>query len=252
MHAHALSRFGLRFSRALFLIALIVCLFASARAAAAEIIGKNDTVFGPGYPAEPNPVPNNAWLNLRLGSRLTSPVDGTIVGIQIAWGSKNGLAAPSVEGPIRISTAAVDPNDPPPQPGLTLATIESPTLVDGIFNEFRHLDPATGLVPLSVPVSAGQDFFVDLQYAHFVDDHDVDPDVPGVLMDQDFGGDIARDMILHKVLQLGWFEAWIGILDSGNFGIRAIIQPVPEPSTCALAALGFIGLLATRRRKSPA
>ncbi len=35
MHAHALSRFGLRFSRALLLLALICFSFASARAAAA-------------------------------------------------------------------------------------------------------------------------------------------------------------------------------------------------------------------------
>jgi hypothetical protein len=248
MHAHALSSLGLRFSRALLLLALICYSFASARAAAAEIVVKNDTVFGPGYPAEPNPLPNVSWADLRLGTRLTSPVDGTIVGIQIAWGSQTGLAAPSVEGPIRISTLAVDPNDPPPQPDQTLATIDSPTLVDGIFNEFRHLDPATGLLPLSVPVSAGQEFFVDLQYAHLFDDED--PSLPGILMDQDLDGDITRDLFLFRFPQFGWVETHIGVSNPGNFGIRAIIQPVPEPSTCALAALGAIALLFAWRRKS--
>jgi hypothetical protein len=71
--------------------------------------------------------------------------------------------------------------DQPYYPGATLATIDSPVLVDGAVNEFRFLDPATGLVPLSVPIAAGARFFVDLELGS-------DPsgsNAPGILMDTD-------------------------------------------------------------------
>lgn len=60
-----------------------------------------------------------------------------------------------------------------PAPGAVLqnagavpATISLPTLSDGVFNEFRFLDPSQPVpsVPLSVPVANGQTFAVSLRY----------------------------------------------------------------------------------------
>lgn len=249
MHAHVLSSFGLRFSRTLLLLALICFSFASARAAAAEIVVKNDTVFGPGYPATPDPFVNEHEPNLRLGAWLTSPIDGLIVGIQIAWGSVNGTADPIVQGPIRISSYEDDGGFP--NPGPLWATIQSPTLLDGIVNEYRHLDPATGLLPLAIPVVAGQGFLIDLELPQVYAEND--PNAPGVLMDQGFENTFEfRDLAFLPSRPQFWNPLLLATSDTGNFGIRAIIQPVPEPSACALAALGIVGLLAAHRRKSPA
>jgi len=46
-----------------------------------------------------------------------------------------------------------------------------------------------------------------------------------------------------------WFPFTLGISSAGDFGIRAIIQPVPEPSTYVMGAMGIVALLALRWRR---
>ena len=129
MQTHALSSFGLRFSHALFL-ALICLSFASARATASEIIVKTDSLPGSGTPL-PGLSPGTRFATL-----LTAPIDGTIVGVQILWGSLSGTAPPAQETAIRISSY-----DPlvSPFPAATLATIDSPTLIDGAVNGIAEM-----------------------------------------------------------------------------------------------------------------
>jgi hypothetical protein len=244
MHALIISRsrcFSRRLSRALLLVGLISFSFVSARVVATEILVKNGVspsavVYGPEEVGE------------RFAARLTSPIDGTIVGVRVLWGSESGGAAPSQEGAIRISTTD---GTSTPRPGTVLATINAPVLMDGGVNEFRFLDPTTNLIPLSVPISAGEDFFVDLETVN------VYPNTsnrPGVLSEQFATFDLTRNLIhAPRVATLMyWFNPAIGIADAKNWGLQAIIQPVPEPSTYALAAIGVIGLLAFRRRKAAA
>lgn len=240
MRMHALTSLGLRFSRTLLFVGLILFSFASVRAIAAEIIVKNDSIPG-SLPLQEMPD------GTRLAARLTSPVDGTIVGVQIWWGSLSGLAPPSEEVAIRISEF----DGSTYIPAATLAAINAPVLQDSGLNEFRFLDPATGLLPLSVPVSSGEDFFVDLELAPNSYESG-DPDRPSLLLDTVAPTSGRNSGFLLRTVGSGGF--WVpqftdAITGVGNFGIRAIIRPVPEPSTYALAAIGAVALLAIRRRK---
>src|SRR5689334_1931670 len=139
MHALFTSRLGYfnrPLSRALFLVGLISFSFGSARVVAAEVLVRNGVppssfVYGPEEVGE------------RFAARLTSPIDGTIVGVRVLWGSESGSAAPSQEGAIRISTTD---GTAVPRPGTVLATINAPVLLDGILNEFRFLDPTTNSI----------------------------------------------------------------------------------------------------------
>jgi hypothetical protein len=232
---HALFSSSVRFSRALLFVGLIIFSCVSARKAAAEIIVQNDSI--PPSTVRVYSVPAGS----EFAARLTAPISGTIVGVQIFWGSTDGNAPASQEAAINIyGPSGVE--SPGAFPAV-LATISSPVLQDIGLNEFRFLDPTTNLVPLNVPISAGEDFFVSLKLANA---SGFQSNVPGLRMDADGyvegrnwgrrGGD-------------PWLPWPAGVTGGGDFGIRAIVQPVPEPSTYALAAIGVVALLAVRRRK---
>src|SRR5690606_27209700 len=89
-------------SHALRALTLAVAVLALAANARAEIIVKNDSMPPAGAPLVGVPI---GW---RLGAWLDSPIDGTIVGVQILWGSELGGAAPSQEAAIRISAFSPD------------------------------------------------------------------------------------------------------------------------------------------------
>jgi hypothetical protein len=83
-------------SRSLRALTLAIAVLALATPARAEIIVQNDSMPPVGEPVLA------VTPGFRLGAWLDSPIDGTIVGVQILWGSELGGAAPSQEAAIRI------------------------------------------------------------------------------------------------------------------------------------------------------
>ncbi len=136
-----------------------------------------------------------------------------------------------LETAITVSSAGVFP-----APGATLATIVAPPLADHTVNEFRYLDPSFDTIALQVPVTAGQTFVVDLEFLNqnsgnlFASSIEIDLDgtLPGVNSISVVGPDTWYDSHLLGV--------------TGDFGIRAIINPIPEPSSYMLL---LAALLAT-------
>jgi hypothetical protein len=223
---------GGSFKRSLFFGALLACLVLGAWPAdgrAAEMVLQNDSIASPGAGTPlPNFLPNEI-----VTSWLTTPVAGDIVGVQILWDSVIGANADSTETAIHIYAAGTFPT-----PGTTLASIggtNGVTLKDHMLNEFRFTDPPTNSSALSVPVSAGQTFVVGLEF-----------------LNQSSGNAFASSIEVDGALQTGKNSiylnppngTWTSGTDvslPGDFGIRAILRPVPEPATMALLLMG-IGL----------
>jgi len=200
---------------------LSVLIFAST-AAASEIIVQNDSI--PPGTSLPTFVPGD-----RIAAWLTAPISGNVVGVQVWWGSLFNGNPSQLEMAIRVSNAGVFPT-----PGATLATILGPTLNDGVLNEFRYLDPGINTIPLSVPVTAGQTFVVDLE-----------------IQNQSSGNPTASSVLIDGAIQAGVnsvFTPANGWLDAGpqgvtgDWGIRAIIAP--EPSGAVLLVVGLAALAA--------
>jgi hypothetical protein len=238
MQMHALFNSSVRFSRALLLVGLIFSCV-SAREAAAEIILQNDSI-APGVPL----FVGNGYPASRFGNGFIVPVDGTVVGVQVWWGSPEGNTPPSQQPAIRISLG------PLTNQMTTLATIDSPTLIDGVLNEYRFTDPGANSIPLSVPITAGTLLFVDLEVASPTPAPGV-ANAPFILIDTDrfSNPNATNNFFLYQDGQTAWLPFTLGMPGAGGLGIRAIIQPVPEPSTFALAAISVVAILAVSRRK---
>ncbi|REK10930.1 MAG: PEP-CTERM sorting domain-containing protein [Planctomycetota bacterium] len=199
--------------------------------------------------------PNSPFVpfeaDMRMATRMTSPVDGTIVGVQLLWGSGFGTAAPAQQTAIRISdTVPLSGGPSILLPGAVLATIDAPVLIDGGANEFRFLDPGTNLIPLSVPVSAGQHFFVDLESPE-----PPDAPFPGLLRGNSPG--LQNFMAIPSARPGPSLDGWwdtIAVHGPPAYAMRAIIEPVPEPSSVALLGVGLAALTAVayRRRRNAA
>ncbi len=194
------------------------------RAAAAEVVVQNDTVAVPGAGT---PLPQ-FLQNERAAAWLTAPVTGDIVGVQILWDSLFGGNPPSQELGIDLFAGGVFPS-----PGAPLATVVAPVLSDLTVNEFRHLDPPTNLVPLQVPVTAGQVFVVSLE---FLNQSSGNPTASGVEFDGD-GCQVNRNSVF--TIPGGWTDACAAGV-TGDFAIRAIIRPIPEPGTMLLTGVGLV------------
>lgn len=167
-----------------------------------------------------------------------APSDGKIVGVQIVWGSTFGGASDSTEYAIHIFEAGTFPE---PDSETPLASISAPELVDGTssgdINEFL-LDP-----PDSVSVTEGQEFIVALE---FQNENDGQTFSASVKYD---GEDCIDESAAAFTEAAGWTGACtLGV--QGNLGIRAIFNPVPEPTTLALLVLGalLVSRLVPRRR----
>jgi hypothetical protein len=202
-------------------------------AGAAEILLKHDSI-----PAGGSHNPLNAFLvGEQAASWFTSPVNGDLVGVQIQWDSQFGGNPNSQEFAVYIYAGGIFPT-----PGPLLAQIVAPVLTDGSANEMRYLDPPADTSPLQVPVTPGQSFVVALEFFNqnsgnlFASSVEIDQDgiLPGV----------------NSVFALpgGWLDAGPqGV--TGDFGIRAIVNQIPEPSALLLA-LAFTSLWTTSRRCS--
>jgi len=214
---------------ALLTLAAAVC-DSPSEAVASEIVVKNDSM-----PPTGEPLPSTFDV-FRFGAWLDAPTDGSIVGVQILWGSKSGGGASSEQIAIRISSFDTELL----LPGSPWATINSPVLIDGALNEFRYLDPASNLQPIYLPVHAGDSFFVDLELKPVMAG-------PSILMDADGESSPYRNM--YQTGNIPWIPLFAaGIPNFGDLGIRVIIQPVPEPPTCILGVSALAGMLAFRRR----
>ena len=127
-----------------------------------------------------------------------------------------------------------------PTPGPLLAQIAQPVLTEASNNEMRHLNPPTNNVPLQVPVTPGQTFVVALE---FLNANSGNQFAPSVEFDQD---GIQPGVNAVFAIPGGWLAAGPqGVL--GDFGIRAIINQIPEPTCMALFSLGIVALRVRRR-----
>jgi len=151
---------------------------------------------------------------------LTSPCDGNIVGIQIFWRSLTGSAQVSLEDSIIVYEAGNFPN-----PGPVKDSFDAPVLTDGVLNEYRYEDE-NQTIPISVPVSAGEEFVLSLR---FFNSNFTDPTLPSIVSDSD-GCLNGKNTV--KVNGSTWANACaLGV--SGDWVIRAVIECSGEPTGAA-------------------
>ena len=201
---------------------------------AAEITVKNDAI-----PAAGSGTPLLAFIpNEQAAAWLTTPVAGDIVGVQVLWASQFGGNPASQELGIHVYAAGTFPT-----PGALLASVTGPLMVDGSVNEFRFRDPPANNLPLQVPVSAGQTFVVAIE---FLNQNAGNQFGTSVEIDGD-GCQPGKNSVL--VIPGGWNDA--GLLGvTGDFGIRAVINPIPEPDSLSVLVPLLGGLALLRRGRS--
>ncbi len=199
-----------------FVVILSALLAASGPALAVEQTVKNDSVVDFGQAVIVGDfVPNEV-----AAARLTSPCNGTIVAVQVLWleGTPGHLA--SLESAIYIWDGATFP-----VPGGELAFLETPLLTPGYWNEYRYLDEAQS-IPISVPVTQGQQFYVALQFANATD---VGNGGPSVVRDTD--GCQSGKNSLYAIPPGAWYNFCMYLF--GDLAIRAVIDcPGPGGACC--------------------
>jgi hypothetical protein len=182
-------------------VCLSVLAMSAAPINAAEVTVKNDafvdgglaTIVGGFAPGEHG------------GVRLTSSCDGHIVAVQILWLANDPGAGQILQRAIHIYDGSTFPT-----PGAQLAILEGPVMSPGFMNEFRYLDEAQTM-PLDVPVTYGQQFYVTLEFEEysFPESGSVVRDMNGcqsgknVLYDgswHNFCSYIAGDLVIRAVI----------------------------------------------------
>lgn len=147
---------------------------------------------------------------------LTSPCDGNIVAIQIFWRSLLGGAQPSLEDSIIVYNGGNFPN-----PGTVKDSFLGPALQDGGLNEFRYEDE-NQTIPISIPVSAGEEFVVSLRFFNTNNNNQL---LPSIASDSQ-GCQPGKNAV--KVNGAVWLNACaLGV--SGDWIIRAVIDCGGEP-----------------------
>lgn len=144
------------------------------------------------------------------GAVLTAPCDGAIVAVQIGWlaGSQTD---PSVERAIHVYADAGQF----PTPGDELLYLEAPLLTPGFLNEFRYVDEGNQ-TPIDIPVSAGQKFYVTLEF-----ENPTDVGHGGASVFRDINGCQSGKNVLFAIPG-GWLDFCIYL--SGDLVIRAVID----------------------------
>ncbi|MBU0617587.1 MAG: hypothetical protein KKI02_07710 [Planctomycetes bacterium] len=155
------------------------------------------------------------------GVRLTSPCDGAIVAVQIGWLSESGDTGQGFERAIHIYEGSTFPT-----PGTELLVLEGPVLTDGALNQFRYLDDQ-GTVPINIPISMGEQFYVTLE---FENPTDILNGTPSVFRDLD--GCHAQGNVLYAIPG-GWTDFCIILV--GDLVIRAVIDCEEMQGACCLS-----------------
>lgn len=151
---------------------------------------------------------------------LTSPCDGNIVAIQIFWKSLLGGAQVSLEDSIIVYQGGSFPN-----PGPVKDSFDAPAMIDGGLNEFRYQDD-NQTIPISIPVSAGEEFVVSLR---FFNPNFTNPALPSVVSDTS-GCQGGKNAV--RVNGNTWTDACaLGV--SGDWVIRAVIDCAGAPTGAA-------------------
>lgn len=181
-----------------------------------EITVQNDS-FVSGGPAV---VVGNFVAGEQAGVRLTSPCDGAIVAVQIGWLSESGETGASTEAAIHIHDG-----DTFPTPGTELETLLGPVLTDEALNEFRYLDQQQ-TIPLNIPVSSGQQFYVTLEFANPTD---ILNGTPSVFRDVD-GCQTGKNALY--AIPGGWANFCVYL--AGDLVIRAVVDCDALTGACCL------------------
>ncbi len=190
------------------------------RAMAVEQTVKNDSIVEGG----PAVIVGDFVSGEIAAARLTSPCNGTIVAVQILWLEGTPGHPPSLESAIYIWQGNTFP-----APGAELAFLEGPVLTPGYWNEYRYLDEAQ-TIPLQVPVVAGQQFYVGLQ---FYNPTDVGNGGPSVVRDVD-GCQSGKNSLY--AIPGGWLNFCIFL--TGDLAIRAVVDcPGPTGACCHASGL---------------
>ena len=192
---------------------VFLCLATAALHAEEEVV-QNDTEGGH------TPV-GDFVQGEHAGARLTSPCDGTIVAVQILWGALLPGHPQSLEEAIHIYDGPSFPT-----PGTQLALLQGPVMTPGYVNEFRYLDEAQTM-PLNVPVTNGQEFYVTLEFFNATD-----VGSPG------FGPSVVRDVdgcqagknVIYLDQGFWMSSCLLGV--KGDFAIRAVIDCPESTGAC--------------------
>ncbi len=192
------------------------CLALVASALAVEVTVKNDSYVEGGSVY----IVGNFVAGEQAGARLTSPCDGNIVAVQIAWLEGTPGHQPSVEDAIFIYDGSTFPT-----PGSELLRLDAPVLTPGYFNEFRYQDQSQ-TIPISIPVSAGQQFYVTLKFANPTDVGNGGPSVC-----RDIDGCQSGKNVLYAIPG-GWMDFCVYL--NGDLLIRAVIDCAEAPEACCL------------------
>jgi len=185
-------------------------------ASAAEVTVKNDSYQNGGSAM----VVGDFVPGEHAGVRFTAPCDGAIVAVQIGWLAGNGGGEVSVERAIHIFEGSTFPT-----PGSEILELTAPALTEGALNEFRYLDE-NQTIPISIPVSAGEQFYVTLE---FDNPTNVGAGGPSVFRDTD-GCQSGKNVL--KALPGGWLNFCLYL--SGDLVIRAVIDCEEASGACCM------------------
>jgi hypothetical protein len=187
-------------------VCLLALLLPAASAWAAEVVVKNDSFVDGGTAI----IVGDFIAGEQAGVRLTATCAGNIVAVQILWLEGTPGHGQSLEQAIHIYNGSTFPT-----PGTQLAILEGPVMTPGYMNEFRYLDEAQTM-PLSVPVTNGQQFYVTLQF-----DNPTNVGAGGPSVVRDTGCQASKNVIY--AIPGGWFNSCLlGV--QGDFIIRAVIN----------------------------
>jgi hypothetical protein len=187
---------------------------------ASEVVVKNDAITEGGQAY----IVGEFAAGEIAAVRLTSPCNGTIVAVQILW-----LEGSPGHGPILHDAVYIWDGPNFPVPSTVLAFLEAPLLTPGFMNEFRYLDEANS-IPISVPVTTGQQFYLGLK---FYEPTDVLHGGPSVV--RDLNGCQTGKNALYAIPPSSWFNSCsLGI--AGDFCIRAVVECPDVTGACCLTS----------------